>query len=84
MAHGIERVILVILIWGLLLEIFVLVYFYIISQTWRFEFYYTLILFIVTFTAVILIIRAHLKLRKFKEAQNFWAKYHASKPLYSS
>ena len=85
MAYRMERTVLVILVWGLLLETFVLVYFCIFSQTWRFEFHYTLILFIVTFMAVIvLLIQAYIKLRRFKKVEDFQVKCRDSKLLYSS
>lgn len=60
-----ERVILVVLVWGLILEALTLIYFYTSSQTWRFEFQYTLALFLVTVLAVILLIgRVYVKLRR--------------------
>jgi len=50
----IERVLLTILVWGLLLEIFGVVV--LSSQPWRFEFSYLLVLLVITLTAIILIV----------------------------
>lgn len=49
-----ERALLTILVWGLLLEIFGIVV--LSSQPWRFEFAYLLVLFAITLTAIVLIV----------------------------
>ncbi len=55
----IERALLTILVWGLLLEIFGVVV--LSSQPWRFEFSYLLALLVITLSAIILIV---IRLRK--------------------
>ena len=37
-AYSVERIVLVILVWSLILEIATLLYFYTSAQTWRFKF----------------------------------------------
>jgi uncharacterized membrane protein len=51
-AYSVERTVLVILIWGLILEVATLLYFSTSAQTWRFEFQYTLILLAITVAAL--------------------------------
>lgn len=55
-AYDIERTILLIVIWGLILESLTLIYFYTSAQTWRFEFQYTMILFIITLATTVAIL----------------------------
>jgi uncharacterized membrane protein len=52
-AYGVEKTVLVILVWGLILEVATLLYFYTSAQTWRFEFQYTLVLFAITVAALV-------------------------------
>lgn len=52
-SYSVERAVLVILVWGLILESIILLYFYTSAQTWRFEYQYTLILFAITLIATI-------------------------------
>jgi len=64
MSNVMERELLTMLVWALLLEIFVLYYFISSSKTWRFEFQYTVFLFIITFIGIILVIlRIYRRLR---------------------
>ena len=51
-AYSVERIVLVILVWSLILEIATLLYFYTSAQTWRFEFQYTLVLLAITAAAL--------------------------------
>jgi|GEM_PF-990104 len=55
-AYSVERIVLVILVWSLILEIATLLYFYTSAQTWRFEFQYTLVLFAITVAALAIFI----------------------------
>jgi len=50
-AHGLERAVITMLVWGLILEALALVYFFASGETWKFEFQYTLLLFALTFAA---------------------------------
>jgi len=55
-SYGIEKTVLVILVWGLILEAITLLYFYTSAQTWRFEYQYTLLLFAMTLIATMILI----------------------------
>ncbi|MEM2739437.1 MAG: hypothetical protein QXQ29_01365 [Candidatus Bathyarchaeia archaeon] len=55
-SYGVERTVLVILVWGLILEAITLLYFYTSAQTWRFEYQYTLLLFAITLIATIVFV----------------------------
>jgi hypothetical protein len=59
-----ERTLLTLLVWGLLLEVFGLAV--LSSQPWRFEFSYLLVLFIITLASIIVLItRIRKKYREF-------------------
>lgn len=58
-APFVERALLTVLVWGLLLEIFGVAV--LSSQPWRFEFSYMLALLVITLTAIVVIV---LRLRK--------------------
>lgn len=60
-AHGMERAVLTMLVWGLILETLALVYFFTSGETWKFEFQYSLLLFAIT-----LAIAAFFLLRRFR------------------
>jgi len=51
---SVERAILTVLVWGLLLEIFGVVV--LSSQPWRFEFSYLLVLLVITLSAIVVIV----------------------------
>lgn len=68
-AHGMERVVLTMLVWGLILETLALVYFFTSGETWKFEFQYTLLLFAITVAvAAFFLLRL---LRRVREARRF-------------
>ncbi|MEM3712807.1 MAG: hypothetical protein QXR97_04655, partial [Thermoproteota archaeon] len=54
---SLDRAVLLILIWSLLLEILTLIYFIASSQTFRFEFGLTVFLLIITLPPIILLLR---------------------------
>ncbi|MDW8033905.1 MAG: hypothetical protein RMI79_03060 [Nitrososphaerota archaeon] len=55
--NGLDRAVLLILIWSLLLEILTIVYFIASSQTFRFEFGLTVFLLIITLPPIIFLVR---------------------------